>query len=422
MNAKLNGLKEDKRMKQKVNKMLLTIVATSLMALVISSCNKNQGSTQSDNSSSENSSSEQSTSSTYEEDDSYEEYQGPINIDVASFNETINLHSSIQNQYKSYLLEHPGEYDGITNFATGTEELSRPVSVHFSWSATCKYDIIDSYLLKISENNNMYGSLKYETKATQIDIFNLKINTTYYYTVSAIINQKRATSDIKSFVTETNGPRNIYIDGVTNIRDIGGYLTPDGYTKQGLLYRTGRFNKSDVSEPIIEVTQKGIDMAKNYLNIKSEIDLRLNNETGGITSSPLGEDVTYKHIPMAWQVESIINNNITGIRKIFNFMAEEDNYPMAFHCNIGTDRTGGISFLIEALLGVSIDDIYVDYVYSNFGNIGGTRSSSVINSYINLVKDFSGTTLQERVYNYLVSKNIARETLDSVKSILGPEK
>lgn len=409
-------------MKQKVNKMLLAIVATSLMALSISSCKQNPSNNQSNNSSSENSSSEQSTSPTYEEDDPYEQYTGPINIDVSSFNETINLHSSVQNQYKSYLLEHPGEYDGITNFATGTEELSRPVSIHFSWTATCEYDIIDSYLLKISENNNMYGSLKYETKATQIDVFNLKINTTYYYTVSAIINQRRATSDVKSFVTEANGPRNIYIDGVTNVRDIGGYLTEDGYTKQGLLYRTGRFNKSDVSEPIIEVTQNGIDMAKNYLNIKSEIDLRLNNESGGITSSPLGEDVTYKHIPMAWQVDNIINNNITGIRKIFNFMAEKENYPMVFHCNIGTDRTGGIAFLIEAMLGVSIDDIYVDYVYSNFGKIGGTRSSNVIKNYINLVKDFSGTTLQERVYNYLVSKSIARETLDSIKNILGSEK
>lgn len=410
-------------MKQKVNLMILALAATSLISLVISSCSKEQNTTETNQQSNENQTSDQSTASSEEvDDDSYEEYNGPFNIEVSSFNETINLHSSIQNEYRTYLSEHPGEYDSVTNFATGTKELSRPISVHFSWTATCEYDVIDSYLLKISEKNNMYNSLQYETKTTQIDVFNLKINTTYYYSVSAIINQKRAVSEIKSFNTETYGPRNIYIDGITNARDVGGYLTPNGYTKQGLLYRTGRLNKSDVSEPIIEVTQDGIDMAKEYLNIKSEIDLRLNNESGGIVSSPLGEDVTYKHLPMAWAVENIVNNNITSIRKILNFMAEKDNYPMAFHCNIGTDRTGAIAFLIEALLGVSIDDIYIDYVYSNFGKIGGTRSSEVISSYIKLVDEFSGSTLQERVYNYLTSKNIGRETLDSIISILGPEK
>jgi len=68
----------------------------------------------------------------------------------------------------------------------------------------------------------------------------------------------------------------------------------------------------------------------------------------------------------------------------------------------GTDRTGMVAYCIEALLGVSETDIVRDYLYSNFGKIGGSRSISTIRSrYPKLIKDYDGKTLQEKTYRFL---------------------
>lgn len=77
--------------------------------------------------------------------------------------------------------------------------------------------------------------------------------------------------------------------------------------------------------------------------------------------------------------------------------------PLIFHCNIGTDRTGMIAYLINALLGVPEESLYRDYLYSNFGNIGGTRKLKNVKSsgYYNAIQAAEGNTLSEKTYNCL---------------------
>ena len=78
----------------------------------------------------------------------------------------------------------------------------------------------------------------YTQKRTSLYVYNLKIATTYYWSVSA----GDVVSDVSSFSTADCQPRNIYCDGVTNMRDLGGWKTTDGKrVKQGLLYRSGQW-------------------------------------------------------------------------------------------------------------------------------------------------------------------------------------
>ncbi len=70
---------------------------------------------------------------------------------------------------------------------------------------------------EISENSDMSDADVYSVNTNEIEIYNLKIAKTYYWTVA--INGKE--SEIKSFSTCTNAPRNLYVDGVTNVRDFG---------------------------------------------------------------------------------------------------------------------------------------------------------------------------------------------------------
>ena len=126
-------------------------------------------------------------------------------------------------------------------------------------------------------------------------------------------------------------------------------------------------------------------------------------------------------------------NNLTRlenpqrIKEIFELLADESVYPIYFHCNIGTDRTGCLAYLLGALLGMSEEDLYINYVFSNFGSIsGGTnrsgRPSTFItgpNGYGTTVMSYPGDTLSEKTANALMDIcGLSRETLDKVCEIM----
>ena len=257
---------------------------------------------------------------------------------------------------------------------------------------------------------------------TYYDVYNLKIATTYYWKVKATLNNgTQIYSDVDDFETMDYGPRNLYVDGVTNVRDLGGWETEDGRVKQGMIFRSGRFNKSSNSNVLVEVTLEGIDTMLNTLNVKSEIDLRMvsDNEIGGITSSPIDESVNYYSCPMDYRVSNLLTDNIEMVKQVFSILADKNNYPVVYHCNIGTDRTGLYAFLINGLLGVDENDLYVDYLFSNFGYIHGTRDLTEIkNSYIATIKSYDGETLSEKIKNCLIDKGVNEQHLTSIIEIL----
>lgn len=323
---------------------------------------------------------------------------------------TVGFHTAKQAKYLA------GDYSKVKSYAKGTKELSKPEAVCFTWASSSG---ATEYTLNISENSDMTDCITYTSETESLDVYNLKIATTYYWTVSA----NGETSAAAEFKTSDTGPRNINVDGVTNVRDLGGWETPDGRTKQGLIYRCGRLNKSSVTTAEIEITEDGIKTMRDDLGIKTEIDLRKvdNNEIGGITQSPLGADINYVSCPMEWKGD-MLDENIEEIKKVFAVLADESNYPVIFHCNIGTDRTGMIAFLVNALLGVSEEDLFTDYLFSNFGKIGSSRTidkNMMPSGYYDKVKNSQGNTLSEKTYNCLVGIGVPAGQLDAVIDILG---
>ena len=247
----------------------------------------------------------------------------------------------------------------------------------------------------------------------------------YYWQVEAMLeNGNTSLSPVSAFKTAATCPRMIFVEGVTNVRDMGGWQTESGKTvKQGLLYRCGRLNKSSSSQINAEITENGKKTMLDMLKIKTEIDLRMvsNNEVGGLTdTSPLGDGVQYAQCPMDYTASNYLTANKQKIATVFGILSNENNYPVIYHCNIGTDRTGLISFLVDGLLGVSEEDLYRDYLMSNFGNIGGSRAvSSIQGNYVNYIKSFNGDTLSQKIYNCLVANDVPADYLDAVIEILG---
>mgnify|MGYP003297674179 CR=1 FL=1 len=178
------------------------------------------------------------------------------------------------------------------------------------------------------------------------------------------------------------------------MRDIGGWETKNGmHVKYGLIYRGAALDGSEHpsgAQYILErgtsrLDEMGLKVFNEYLNIKGEIDLRGVSEDQHNTPTFGGESKYICQVPDA--AVSILWSNLenttlkNAIKEYFTFLSNEDNYPIYFHCNGGADRTGALAFLINGVLGVSYEDLAIDYELTSYSfAAGGIRKRSDINS------------------------------------------
>lgn len=60
----------------------------------------------------------------------------------------------------------------------------------------------------------------------------------------------------------------------------------------------------------------------------------------------------------------LIDKAYDVVANLLRVFANKDNYPILMHCIHGKDRTGILAFLLEAICGVSLEDIKNDYALS----------------------------------------------------------
>ena len=318
----------------------------------------------------------------------------------------------------------------IQKYVKASAELSRPDALKFKWDAkNLKKDAKATYSFTISENSDLSNGRVYYTTDAFVNVYNLKLATRYYYQVKTTVDGVTSYSDVLHFSTEDSIFRNLYIDGVINARDLGGWRNSEGkfMVRQGMLFRSGPFNVSNVKTLTTSITSAGLKET-SYLGIKTEIDLRRtdNGETGGIkTRSPLGSKVKYVSAPINWDVpDNALKNssNIASIKKIFETLGDTNNYPAIFHCTAGADRTGLVAFLINGLMGVSEADLYRDYQFTDFANVSWMRYKSTIsNSYVRTIREQEGTTFQDKIVHLLRSFDIPLSDITTVYNALQGE-
>ena len=200
---------------------------------------------------------------------------------------------------------------------------------------------------------------------------------------------------------------------MTNCRDMGGRVLEDGgKMKQGLVYRTSGY-KYDYSTTI---TEEGKKEMLQHLKVKTEV-----NVADGTNYNLKLSGTTVKDFKMDYSGGSHhFSRNAESVKNFFNLLGDSNNYPVYFHCRIGTDRTGLCAILLSGLLGVSLNEIYQDYLFSNFGKIGekryiGTKAGADnIQNYISDIQNMSGKTFKNKVYNMLLAIGVSKATLDTV--------
>lgn len=338
--------------------------------------------------------------------------------------EITNLKAVSQGHFTEPQLNYLNNDDASnTSPYNGNMSVSKPLPVHISWES----NVSGPFEVKISPKNHS-SYVSYIVEETSFDFYNPLFNTEYEVAISKdeTIVQTTFTENIK-----VSGPRSLFIDGVENFRDIGGW----GHIKQGMLYRSGRFNE-DKADPVnVTISESGVSEINNHLKIKTEIDLRRtsNNEVGSLTDkSPLGDNVHYIQIPLAYggnniltfkgklNNDSYVYDNPSMIKEFFDVLADEKNYPINYHCSIGKDRTGCMSYLIEGLLGFEKETMYRDYMFTNFADAGMCKLTDITDRYGQTIDEYTnGETLQEKIYNYLNNKiGVSKDNLDKIINIL----
>lgn len=376
-------------------------------------------------------------------DDKEKETNKPVEIPehfeaVQEFDAPVDMHTAGQKAFVDY--KATGKYENLTSAqiqelsgqnSGGRLNISAPAGIPVSF--TYDYpDDVDHYVLEFSKDKEFKDgvySFEGEKGAESITAYNLEIGTEYFYRVGAAdADNNLDYSKVRTLTTADIAPRNLYIDGMTNCRDLGGRNTVDGgRIKQNLFFRTAALDDSQSGSII---TAKG-KLQMKELGFKTEIELRGGSSGSGgeakkDSESAYGEgmDINFKYVPFAYSNgKNLLFRNIEPVRKVFDILGETSNYPVFFHCRIGTDRTGLIALLSNALLGVELQDIFQDYLFSDFGCIGkvstvGQANEDSIAEYVEELKAFPGEKLQNKVYNFLLTAGVPAQKLDNMINFL----
>ena len=232
------------------------------------------------------------------------------------------------------------------------------------------------------------------------------------FTAATQPNNAAASSSTKSQVA-TPTPPFIAVEGVPNIRDLGGYPTSPPKEQSGHASEAStRSIRADYlfrcAQPS-RITSTGIATLTSKLNVRSIYDLRSSKEIRlmatrypdlpldipGVTRHhvPIYKDEDYTPISMARKYnlassdseiksqakpsrdgfvqayDDILQQAATSgsFRAIMLHLLERPDEPLAFHCTVGKDRTGVFAAMVLKLCGVHDEAIIWDYALTTQG-------------------------------------------------------
>jgi hypothetical protein len=313
-------------------------------------------------------------------------------------------------------------YTNVTNYASSDYyRKDQPFPIILGWN---KAENTVQYTVSINTDSGVLtiGMQTYYTKDNSLSIWNLIPNKTYYYKIYAL-RADGSTILVKSssFTTTTEQTRMLNIDGIQNVRDIGGYSGLNSKrVKYGLLYRGSAMD--EVIAGPFRITDAGKQEMVARVGIKTDVDLRY-----GYTESALGVGVDLVKTSSGYVSYATAITNATQ-RGNFKALLESivtqlaNGKPCYIHCSGGSDRTGTLVFLLLGLLGVSESDLAKEYELSSFSAIGQgrCRNSSAYDykGMVAAIKAYSGSTITDKFVAFATECGVSSATITSFRNLM----
>ena len=176
-------------------------------------------------------------------------------------------------------------------------------------------------------------------------------------------------------------PHSIALEGVSNLRDLGGWPTRDGgRVRRGQVFRSAALHGLTPADIV----------ALRGLGVRHVVDFRGEGErarwptrlTEGVTIHALTiqptigaslrdlvADPNSTSADVVQVMRAAYGAYVTDwhhrYRAMFDLLLHEEPAPLLFHCTAGKDRTGVAAMLLLAALGVDDDVIHDDYLATN---------------------------------------------------------
>lgn len=173
-------------------------------------------------------------------------------------------------------------------------------------------------------------------------------------------------------------------DTVYNFRDFGGYTTPAGAVRKGLLYRSAHYGEATDADLAAFAKLKMaaiLDLRRPAERVRYPNRRAANCTAETLTYGIESEDTDPPHLSFLTEdnvTVPLVHQRMTDVYKTFaNDPGHIEVYakgfdalsridgPLVVHCHAGKDRTGLFVALVHHLLGVGAEDMLADYLATN---------------------------------------------------------
>lgn len=156
--------------------------------------------------------------------------------------------------------------------------------------------------------------------------------------------------------------RQVEFDGMVNFRDLAGLPANGGAIRPGRLFR---------SDSVAYASARDVARLVEEFGLATVIDLRGEREVELLGRGPLQSTVvSYVSAPIAdvTACDSLPDHYVAILEErgdllatLLRRLASPDALPALIHCEAGCDRTGVLTAIVLALLGVPDEEICADY-------------------------------------------------------------
>ena len=336
-------------------------------------------------------------------------------------NELIMQHTPEQDEFSELLAHGHGvqrQDEWLAPRRQTQPDLSLPMANVFKWRRLV--DGVEAHGVVISENPEFQGLVFHFPMDKEMDealVHSLKTNATYYWRVVGTDGQSRpVSSSVSWFRTADEVPRWVRVEGVSNVRDMGGWKVKDGRrVRQGLVYRGGEMRCH------MTATAEGLRFVEAELGVKSLLDLRGQNELAADPThgSALSPRVRWYNTPVDPYADCATDASKSNYAKAFRICLDPANLPLYTHCWGGADRTGTLIFLLNGALGVPEEELVRDYELTSLA-IWGTRSHETeqFKGLLTFLESIApGETMQAKAIAYWKSAGITDAELSRLQEL-----